>query len=143
MKIKPILIVVFLLAALSVKAGAPEQPLVHVVLLWLKEPGNLEQRQRFINACRHFVAIPGVIDLRIGQPAMSDRKIVDDSFDVGLYVIVENKQALENYLTHPLHTEAVNIAKPIAKRFLAYDFFDQIGSDCKQCRTPFSSFRKP
>ncbi len=109
----------------SLVESRPESQLVHVILLWLKEPGNLEHRRQFIVAGRRFVEIPGVVDLRIGQAVSSNRKIVDDSFDVGLYVIVEDKQALQNYLTHPIHIEAVDIARPIAKKFLAYDFIDR------------------
>jgi Stress responsive A/B Barrel Domain len=103
-----------------------EQQLVHVVLLWLKEPGNAEHRQQFMNACRKFNVIPGVLDMRIGEPVESDRAVVDDSFDVGLYVTVADKQALETYLNHPIHVEAVNsVLKPIADKIIVYDFVDQ------------------
>lgn len=107
-------------------AGQAEQQLVHVVLLWLNEPGNTEHRQQFMDACRKFNVIPGVLDMRIGEPVESDRQVVDDSFDVGLYVTVENKQALDNYLKHPIHVAAVNsVLKPIADKIIVYDFLDQ------------------
>ena len=64
--------------------------------------------------------------MRIGEPVESDRQVVDDSFDVGLYVTVENKQALDNYLKHPIHVAAVNsVLKPIADKIIVYDFLDQ------------------
>ena len=107
-------------------AGQAEQQLVHVVLLWLNEPGNTEHRQQFMDACRKFNVIPGVCDMRIGEPVESDRQVVDDGFDVGIYVSVENKQALENILNHPILVAAVNsVLKPIADKISVYDFLDQ------------------
>lgn len=125
MKIKHVVIIVFLMLSFASQAEESQEQLIHVVLLWLKEPGNQEHRQQFIDASRRFIDIPGVLDIRVGEVVMSDRKIVDDSFDVGLYVTVENEDALQNYLTHPIHIDVVNQVKPNAKRFLVYDFIDK------------------
>lgn len=99
--------------------------IVHVVLVWLKEPGNAAQRARVIEATRGFASIPGVMEIRVGEPLPSQRATVDDSFDVGLYMIFSSQEALEGYLTNPEHQAAQEtVLRPLVKRVLIYDFRD-------------------
>lgn len=107
-------------------SGVPPDPrVVHVVLIWLEEPGNEQHRQRIIQATREFAHLPGVDQIRVGMPIASDRSSVDDSFDVGLYMTFESTSALDSYLKNPTHKEAQkSILAPLVKRVLVYDFFD-------------------
>ena len=47
-----------------------------------------------------------VINARAGNPIMSERSIVDDSFDVGIIIEVEDEEGLQEYLDHPIHQKA-------------------------------------
>jgi hypothetical protein len=99
--------------------------IVHVVLVWLKEPGNADHRARIIEATRRFAAIPGVDEIMVGQPIPGERPTVDDSFDVGLTMIFSSKQALESYLMHPDHRAAQQaIMRPLVNKVVVYDFED-------------------
>ena len=99
---------------------------VHVVLVWLKEPGNLEHRQRIIEISREFETIPGVIDVHVGEVVPSDRPIVDDSFDVGLYLTFSSVEAMQTYLANDRHQQALReVFRPLAKRYIVYDFQDE------------------
>ncbi len=98
---------------------------VHVVMVWLKEPGNLEHRQRIVDATRGFETIPGVIDVRVGEVVLSDRPIVDDSFDVGLYLTFSSVDAMRTYLADDRHQQALReIFRPLSERYIVYDFLD-------------------
>ena len=98
---------------------------VHVVLLWLKEPGNPEHRQRIVDATRGFETIPGVIDVRVGEVVTSDRPIVDDSFDVGLYLTFSSIDAMNTYLADDRHQQALReVFRPLSERYIVYDFED-------------------
>lgn len=98
-------------------------PLRHLVLCWLKEPGNVEHQEKIIEVTRSFREIPGVLDAQAGKSVPSDRSIVDDSFDVGILVVVESKVALGEYLRHPLHDIAKKkILLPLVDRLVVYDF---------------------
>lgn len=98
---------------------------VHVGFIWLKEPGNKAHRAALIEATRGLDTIPGVIDIRVGEAIASERAIVDDSFDVGLYVTLESREALAAYLPHPVHQQLVkDVLKPLAAKLLIYDFDD-------------------
>lgn len=94
-----------------------------MVLCWLKEPGNTEHRDQIINISRTFKKIPGVLEVQAGEVISSDRPIVDDSFDVGILVIVPDAKRLQEYLDHPIHQDAKrDILLPLVEKVLVYDF---------------------
>ena len=98
---------------------------VHIVLVWLKEPGNPEHRRRIVDASREFETIPGVIDVRVGEAVPSDRPIVDDSFDVGLYLTFSSIDAMNTYLADDRHQQALReVFRPLSERYIVYDFQD-------------------
>ena len=102
-----------------------EPALVHVVLIWLKEPGNAAHRAQIIDATRKFSSMSGVREIRAGAPVSSERSSVDDSFDIGLYMVFSSKDALEAYLNHPDHAAARrSVLGPLVKKVVIYDFWD-------------------
>lgn len=97
----------------------------HVVICWLKESGNNEARQKIIEASRGFAVIPGVVDVKAGSVIHSEREIVDNSFDVAIYLSFENEQKLHDYLVHPIHKNTVEeILKPLVSKVVVYDFIE-------------------
>lgn len=95
----------------------------HIVLCWLKDPGNADQRQQIIEVSHFFRQIPGVIDVRAGKAVESDRDIVDDSFDVAITVSFANEKDMKAYLAHPIHQKASKeTLMPIVKKIVVYDF---------------------
>jgi hypothetical protein len=95
----------------------------HVVLCWLKEPGNSAQRKQLIKQTRLLRRIPGVRELRVGESIASDRAIVDDSFDIGIVMTFDNEADMNWYLQHPQHRWAVKEhILPLTRKILVYDF---------------------
>ncbi len=98
----------------------------HVVLCWLKEPGNAEARQRVVEASHTLKSIPGVVAVHAGAPLPSERPVVDDSFDVGVVIVVKDAGALQTYLEHPTHKKAVSeVLGPLSERILIYDILEE------------------
>lgn len=111
--------------AASASGGSSDARVVHVVLIWLKEPGNQQHRNTIIEATRGFSKLPGVEQVRVGPPIPSERTSVDDSFDVGLYMIFGSTSDLDSYLQNPEHKEAQrSILGPLVEKVLVYDFHD-------------------
>jgi len=105
--------------------GTAEPGLVHVVLVWLKEPGNAEHRQQIIAGSKTLTDIPGVLDLRVGEVIAGERDVVEDSYDVGLYLRFASQADLQTYLTHPTHVTTVKQKfLPIMARYQVMDFQD-------------------
>lgn len=123
-----------LAAALSVAALLPglateTKPakagkLYHVGLVWLKEPGNAEHRQKIIAAAHSFAReIPEVQSLSVGQTLPQTTALVDASFDVCLVMSFEDKAAMERYGKNPVHAKAAQEAfLPLSQKILFYDF---------------------
>jgi hypothetical protein len=121
----PLLVaLLFCFAGLAV-ADCTKPRVVHVVLVWLNEPGNEDHKAQIIEATRGFSTMPGVEEIRVGGPVSSDRAVVDDSFDIGLYITFSSKEALQTYLDHPQHKAAQQaVLRPLAKKAVVYDFQD-------------------
>ncbi len=123
--VKPLILALVLWPTGPSLADGMDARIVHVVFVWLKEPGNANHRAQIIEATREFSAIPGVDEIRVGESVPSQRSTVDDSFDVGLYMIFSSKEALETYLSHPAHKEAQrSILRPLVRKAVIYDFWD-------------------
>ena len=96
--------------------------ITHVVLLWLKQPGDAAAIDRIIKTSREFTKIPGVMSVRVGWALPSTRPVVDSTFDVGLAMTFTDAAALQAYEAHPQHVKAVQeVLRPLAARIQVYD----------------------
>lgn len=97
----------------------------HVVIAWLKQPGSNKAQEQLIEATKSLRQIPGVVAVTVGKTFPSKRKVVDDSFDVALTVILEDRAALQSYQNHPLHVKVKKQQlKPLVQRYLVYNYID-------------------
>ena len=130
MKKTLLLLQVALLAYLSLNTGfvsaEENKKITHVVMVWLKEPGNEQQRAEFIKASEQLNDLPGIVNRHVGVVKPSGRHIVDDTFDIGITVTLENKAALKAYLNNPKHKKILKEKiKPLTNRVVVYDFISQ------------------
>ena len=67
--------------------------------------------------------IPGVVEVRVGSVIPSERKIVDDSFEVGIYMTFRSVEDMNAYIVHPDHQRIVqDKLMPIVEKLVVYDF---------------------
>lgn len=96
---------------------------IHLVYFWLKEGAPEGERQRLAEDCRSLLSkIPGVRHVWAGRPAMTPREIVDNSYDVGLCVVLDDRAAHDVYQTHEKHLEFISRHKAHWQRVQVYDF---------------------
>ena len=96
--------------------------LSHVVLFWLKPELTAEQRAAFMSKVRTLATIPGVVKCHIGEPAATDRPVIDRTYSVGLNLIFPDMAAHDAYQVHPTHLAFVEQCKASWSRVLIYDF---------------------
>jgi len=97
----------------------------HVVICWLKDQGNQEDKNKLVEASKKLSEIPGVLSVKAGSVLPSQRKVADSSFDVAIIISFANSQAMNSYLTHPRHKKMVKeIVQPLTQKILVYDFVD-------------------
>jgi len=106
--------------------AAEDKRVSHVVIAWLKEPGNLEMREKFIHASRALETLPGVLSRHVSAVISSKRPKVDDTFDVAVTVTFENKNALKQYMQSKQHKKMLHDQlKPLVNRIVVYNFGNQ------------------
>ena len=96
----------------------------HVGLVWLKEPGNAEHRQKIIAAAHSFAReIPEVQFLSVGRTLPKTSSWADASFDICFVMRLEDKAAMERYAKNPVHQRAAQeVFLPLSQKILFYDF---------------------
>ena len=118
--------VVYLLASLFlISACAIVRPpkVNHVVVCWLKDPGDAEQRHELIEATKMFKELPGVEYVGAGTALPSTRPVVDRSYDVAIVMRFKDRKSLEQYQQSKIHRIAVErTLKPLVARYVVYDF---------------------
>lgn len=117
--------VLFLLSSACTTTSLVEShdpQVIHVVLIWLHDPGNPEHIKQVIDASYQLKEIPGIQEISVGTSTSSEREIVDDSFDVGVYMKFNSAADMEGYLVHTKHKQVVKtVIRPLADKIVVYD----------------------
>ena len=97
--------------------------LIHTVYFWLKPAATEAHRKQLIHDCQKYLGkIPAVRQLWAGVPAMTPRDVVDNSYAVGLTVVLEDVAGHDVYQAHPLHKEFIQRNQAHWARVQVYDF---------------------
>ena len=96
---------------------------IHVVYFWMKPGSTDAARQQLVADAKTYLGqIPTVRQLFAGRPAMTPREVVDNSYDVGLCVVLDDDAGHDVYQVHELHKKFIERNKPNWKRVQIYDF---------------------
>ncbi len=106
-----------LLFTFTITHAQEDQRVSHVVVVWLKEPGNEQMREKFIAASRALETLPGVLSRHVSAVISSDRPKIDDTFDVAVTVTFKNAAALKSYMKSQKHKDMLSKQlKPLVNR---------------------------
>jgi len=96
---------------------------VHTVFFWLMADAPTTAREQLVNDCRNYLGkIPAVRQLWAGVPAMTPRDVVDNSYAVGLTVVLDDSPAHDVYQRHELHLQFIARNKQHWQRVQVYDY---------------------
>jgi hypothetical protein len=96
---------------------------IHVVYFWMKPGSTDAARQQLVADAKAYLGkIPAVRHLWAGRPAMTPREVVDNSYDVGLCVVLDDSAGHDVYQVHELHKEFIARNKEQWDRVQIYDF---------------------
>lgn len=111
-----------LVSCATIAPPAAKGSVDHVVIVWLKRPGNAGDRKALLAAAKDLRKIPGIRFLDSGTPLASERPVVDDSFDVGFTMRFDSAESLHAYEKDPRHLKKVNeVLKPLSRKIVVYD----------------------
>lgn len=101
---------------------AQPQPVVHVVLLWLKHPGSAADRAQLIRAAHSLRMMPGVVRVDAGRTLPLPATETDRSFDLGVAITFRDRAALQRYERDPRQAEAMErYLRPLVRRSVAFN----------------------
>lgn len=95
----------------------------HIVIFWTDPalPGAADEL--IAGANRLLKNIPGVLQFHVGKMVLSERPVVEQSYQVALNLIFSNRQAAQAYQTHPQHVEFIErYVKRFVRKLVVYDF---------------------
>lgn len=96
---------------------------VHTVFFYLKPNTPAAAIDKLENECVSYLGkIPGVRNLWAGRPAHTPRPVVDNSYGIGLTVVLDDVAAHDVYQNHPLHLDFIARNKEYWLRVQVYDF---------------------
>ena len=96
---------------------------IHTVYFWLDNAASDADCKQLIHDCRKYLGkVPTVRQLWAGPPALTPRDVVDNSYAVGLTVVLDDAAAHDVYQEHPLHKEFIQRNKVHWARVQVYDF---------------------
>ena len=95
----------------------------HVVIFWTDPAQPNAADELIAGANKYLKTIPGVLHFHVGKMSPSPRPVVEQSYQVALNVIFQDKKAEQDYQSHPLHLEFIaQCVKPLVKKIVVYDF---------------------
>lgn len=96
---------------------------VHTVFFWLKPAAPPAAREQLVNDCSQYLAkVPTVRQLLAGVPAQTPRDVVDNSYAVGLTVLLDDSAGHDVYQKHELHLQFIARNKQHWSRVQVYDY---------------------
>ena len=119
----------FLVSVKSVVAGRRPRIFAamfsHVVIFWTKPDVPDATEKLLAGAEQYLKPCPGVLHYHCGKMVPSHRDVVDQSYQVALNLVFEDKAAQDAYQEHPLHVDFIEkVFKPCCERVVVYDFED-------------------
>ena len=115
------LIGIVLFSSCSQKTSLAERGFVHAVYFYLEQDLSGEQISFFEEGMKKLAQAPSISKTIYGPPAMTPRKLVDNTYDYAFIVFFENKTAHDAYQVHPLHDQFRKEIEGIVKDVKIYD----------------------
>jgi hypothetical protein len=96
--------------------------LIHSVYFWLKADLTQADRDQFRKSLETLRDIDAAYAVYVGSPALlSDRPVIDSSYDFALTVIFENHEEHDEYQAHDLHRAFLEHHADKWDRIVIYD----------------------
>lgn len=97
---------------------------VHHVYFWLKNKDSKEDRAALIKGLQALSKIDYIKLFHIGQPADTDRDVIDTTYSVSWLLFFANKEEEERYQKDPVHLKFVEDCKHLWTKVIVYDSVD-------------------
>ncbi len=106
-------------------ADAPANNLfVHHVYFWLKNKDSKEDKAKLLEGLQALSKVKTIKMFHIGQPADTNRDVIDRSYALSWLLMFDNKVAQESYQVDPIHLDFIKAYSHLWERVVVYDSVD-------------------
>lgn len=110
--------------ALAKGGRKPKGDFVHHVYFWLKNPESAQDKAKLIEGLNTLKSIKAIRLARIGEPASTNRDVVENSYQVSWLLFFDNLADQEVYQKHPTHLKFVENYSHLWEKVVVYDSVD-------------------
>lgn len=100
---------------------AKKNSFVHHVYFWLKNPSSAEDKQQLVKALRALSKVKSIQMAHIGEPADTNREVIDRSYQVSWLLFFKNREYQDAYQTDPIHLDFVAKNQHLWSKVVVYD----------------------
>jgi hypothetical protein len=101
-----------------------ENMFVHHVYFWLKNPEKEADKAQLVDGLKKLSAVETIDSFHIGQPADTNREVIDRSYAVSWLLLFKNKGDQDVYQVHPLHLKFIEECSHLWQKVIVYDSVD-------------------
>ena len=99
---------------------------VHHVYFWLKNPGSKADKDKLVEGLQKLSKVKTIKMFHIGQPAATNREVIDRSYAISWLVLFDNKPDQDSYQTDPIHLKFVEECASLWNKVIVYDSEDAV-----------------
>ncbi|HXB96351.1 MAG TPA: Dabb family protein [Puia sp.] len=97
---------------------------VHHVYFWLANPDSREDHAALIAGLKKLSSAPTILEFHIGQPASTNREVIDTSYALSWLVLFATPEDQDSYQTDPIHLQFVKECSRLWDKVVVFDSID-------------------
>jgi hypothetical protein len=101
-----------------------ENKFIHHVYFWLKNPDSAADRAKLVEGLKKLSKVETIKMFHIGQPADTNRDVIEVSYAISWFVLFENGADQASYQTDPIHLKFVEECSNLWTKVIVYDSVD-------------------
>ena len=94
---------------------------IHHVFFWLKNPESKEDLSELIAGLQKLSKALTIKDFHIGQPANTNRDVIDTTYAASWLLLFENAEDQDVYQTDPVHLKFIEECSHLWSKVVVYD----------------------
>ena len=104
----------------EVKASKDE--FAHVVLFWLKNPDNQQERKKFESSLETFIKKSKYVKtMHFGAPANTNRPVIDNTYTYCMILTFTSKEKQDKYQDEPGHKKFISESEDLWEKVIVFD----------------------
>jgi hypothetical protein len=107
--------------AINNTAMTAKNMFIHHVYFWLKNPSSQQDKQKLKEGLEKLSSVSTIKMFHIGQPANTNRDVIDTSYSVSWMLMFENNEDQDSYQVDPIHLNFVEECKHLWSKVIVYD----------------------